>query len=224
MLWNAIKFLLVLAILPAQYYISAWLAPSDLRSSRNLRDGGYGLVRDIEQNLYQFESYVQTKFSYLHRLGKGRMWGVGGGLSSDDLGESPAIEVIKHDYYGKGLRTRKDRSRVAYRLGQLMRHKHTGFNCIVVGWDEEGLAPDDWFQERNVAAKERNQPYYRVILDQSAGKEYEYFPQSDLVPVNDPALRRSFQSSHLGYFFENYHENMGHFVAKRWLRKLYPKD
>ncbi len=61
------------------------------------------------------------------------------GVPEEDRLESPAVEVLRHDYFGRGLRTRKQRAGVTFRLGQLVRDLETGDLAVIIGWDEEGV-------------------------------------------------------------------------------------
>ena len=64
-------------------------------------------------------------------------------------------KVTKSNYFAGGRKSRTNRAGVHYRIGQVFTHKKHGYKGMIVGWDREAKAPDEWFEMNAVALKDR---------------------------------------------------------------------
>lgn len=74
-------------------------------------------------------------------------------LKSVDYDDELALEVLAYRKnlvdFGESSVTRAPRpSRVLYRVGQVIRHKHLDLVGVIIGWDERAMAPASWI-DRN---------------------------------------------------------------------------
>ena len=65
-------------------------------------------------------------------------------------------------------RTRETGKDVRYRVGQLFQHKRYNYHAIIVGWDWNCKATEEWISRMNVAdlARGRHQAFYHVLYVQ----------------------------------------------------------
>jgi heat shock protein HspQ len=90
-----------------------------------------------------------------------------------------------------------------FEIGQIVRHRRYGYRGVVFGFDPVCTASDTWYQH-NQTQPDRNQPWYRVLVD---GHEHTtYVAQSNLVadtspdPVRHPWLDKIFTGRRSGRY------------------------
>ena len=66
-----------------------------------------------------------------------------------------------------------------YEEGQLVRHRRYGYRGVVVAFDRNCHAADDWYKS-NRTRPERNQPWYHVLVD--GAHHVTYAAQTSLLP------------------------------------------
>ncbi|KFM60948.1 hypothetical protein X975_01775, partial [Stegodyphus mimosarum] len=81
----------------------------------------------------------------------------------DDVGESPAIEVMKYKqkngFFAFSPEPRTYRSpEVKFRVGQVVIHKNWKYRGVVIGWDEKAKAPEEWLD--NMHGPENKVSYF----------------------------------------------------------------
>lgn len=66
-------------------------------------------------------------------------------------------------------RTKETAARVRYHVGQVFKHKRYHYQAIIIGWDLECTATEDWISMMRVAelARGRHQSFYQVLYVQS---------------------------------------------------------
>ena len=79
--------------------------------------------------------------------------------------------------------------------GELVRHRRYGYRGVVVAFDLQCEAPDDWYKQNRTQPK-KNQPWYHVLVD---GQEHTtYVAERHLAgepvpaPIRHPLLDRYF--------------------------------
>ena len=90
-----------------------------------------------------------------------------------------------------------------YEIGELVQHRLYGYRGVVVGMDYACEADEDWYQ-RNRTQPDRNQPWYRVLVD---GGRQTYVAQDNLEPddtgelVDHPAVPVIFTTFLAGRYY-----------------------
>ncbi|PRW50954.1 F-box only 21-like [Chlorella sorokiniana] len=88
-----------------------------------------------------------------------------------------------------------DAERVLFRAGQVMRHKRYHYRGVIVGWDTECRASEEWMQQMGVDRLPggRAQPFYHVLPDPEdrPGQAATYVAQENIALEPLPALHRS---------------------------------
>ncbi|XP_014681547.1 PREDICTED: F-box only protein 21-like [Priapulus caudatus] len=147
----------------------------------------------------------------------------------DDLGESPALEVLAYKnkdgkgYFAKSTTPRSPRSsKVKFRVGQVIKHKIWGYRGVIIGWDEDAKAPEWWVNQNHPDDKPdwRTQPNYSVIVDTRDRPT----PQSTYIPQENIEVLKQTKIIHpvLDDYFENYDGTQ--YLIRPWLKALYPHD
>ena len=70
-------------------------------------------------------------------------------------GECIAFEVLKYrEKREKGAfasstrpRTNRAKPEIKYRIGQVIKHKRWGYRAVIVGWDHQASAPEEWIKQ-----------------------------------------------------------------------------
>ena len=70
-------------------------------------------------------------------------------------GECIAFEVLKYrEKREKGAfasstkpRTNRSKPEIKYRIGQVIKHKRWGYRAVIVGWDQQANAPEEWIKQ-----------------------------------------------------------------------------
>ncbi|MDP6357295.1 MAG: heat shock protein HspQ [Planctomycetota bacterium] len=85
-----------------------------------------------------------------------------------------------------------------FRPGQLVKHRRYGYRGVVVDYDLECKAGEDWYQTNNTQP-DKMQPWYHVLVHNSASTTYA--AQTSLMPdeSTDPILH-----PWVDYFFESF--------------------
>nr|CAG4643126.1 EOG090X047D [Ilyocryptus agilis] len=109
---------------------------------------------------------------------------------SDDLMESPAKEVFEFrekesSYFASSEVPRYNRRGVIFRIGDVVVHKEKGFRGVVVGWDNEARAPEDYLLEMYGDVNPvsvLNQPNYLIAVDtrDRPTPQFTYVPADNL--------------------------------------------
>ncbi|XP_067123717.1 uncharacterized protein [Centruroides vittatus] len=148
--------------------------------------------------------------------------------NSDDLqAESPAIEVMKfkqkHGYFASSPEPRNPRSPdVKYRIGQVIVHKKWNYRGVIIGWDEEAKAPEEWLKIMHGAEHPhwRKMPNYAILVDSRdrSRPQITYVPEENIEVVKNTRI--------LNQDLEDYFEHFdgAQYIPRPWLRSLYPLD
>jgi heat shock protein HspQ len=93
-----------------------------------------------------------------------------------------------------------------FQPGQLVKHKKYGYRGVIVSVDRHCKADPDWYMS-NQSQPERKQPWYHVLVDDSATVTYpaeENLMEDDSnLPVNHLLLEVFFRSFEAGVYLRN---------------------
>eukprot|EP00794_Sanderia_malayensis_P000073 gene73-670_t len=217
--FRGVHLLLLVLALPAQYLISKWMTPSTSDReymTRRLVNGIQNHVNGIlsievwKSLLIRFLKYASVPYS---------------NSRIDDTGECVAKEVFLYKnpngYFAGSPEPRSQRpSNIAYRVGQVIRHKKFGYRGVIVGWDKKAKAPDSWLSVNFPNPETRKQPAYAVLVHTSdkSPAQITYVTQENIeviayTEIEHPEISEYFDS------FDN-----AQYILRPWLRKLYPHD
>ena len=90
--------------------------------------------------------------------------------------------------------------------GQLVKHKRYGYRGVIVSVDRHCKADPNWYMS-NQSQPDRKQPWYHVLVDDSATVTYP--AQENLIeddsglPVNHPLVEVFFSSFESGVYLRN---------------------
>jgi heat shock protein HspQ len=93
-----------------------------------------------------------------------------------------------------------------FRPGQLIKHRRYGYRGVVVDFDLECKAGEDWYQSNNTKP-EKMQPWYHVLVHDSTSTTYA--AQTSLIPdestdkIHHPWLDYFFEGFEDGWYLRN---------------------
>lgn len=238
-------FALMLAF-PVQYYLSDSYGASQMsrtQSTHSLVKGTTGFIKtyltpsSITKNLNNINNILEK---YLEELEEAkRNTKKKKRTVHSAAGESPAHEVIRYRGMGKGyfghsseVRSRELGDEVDYYVGQVFRHKKFDYYGVIVGWDRECIAPENW-KKQNLGSKwqkMQKQPFYSVLTNKG---DTRYVAQEniDLVGGNfkmtstkNAAERINESNGEVQDYFDFYDESTESFHPRPAIKLLYPDD
>ncbi|BFZ25200.1 hypothetical protein BsWGS_28239 [Bradybaena similaris] len=145
----------------------------------------------------------------------------------EELGESPALEVIQHKspqgYFAGSTEVRSPRPLdVRFRVGQVVRHKIWGYKGVIIGWDPVAHAPEQWLNQMHPPDKWhwRKMPNYSVLVD----VKDRPVPQVTYVPQENMEVITGTEISHpdVDSYFDSF--DGGQYIMRPALKYLYPHD
>lgn len=95
-------------------------------------------------------------------------------------------------------------SRARFRIGQPVRHKLFSYRGVIVDVDATCQASQEWYEKRTVTRPPKDQPWYHVLVHNSA--HMTYVPERNLAPdlsgrpVDHPALDAYFDGMENGLY------------------------
>lgn len=204
---------------PLQYIIVQNWGSSE--SSRS-----YALKRFITHGTRFYDDYLNLSSwkQWLFNLLK--ISSVSHSYDSDDVGESPAVEVMKfkqnNGYFASSPDPRNSRSpNIEFRVGQVVIHKIWKYRGVIIGWDDKALAPPNWIEEINKKNKLwKNMPNYSILVDtrDRLTPQLTYVPQENLEVVKNTKVFHPL----IDHYFENF--DGAQYIPRPWLQTLYPLD
>ncbi|XP_019741245.1 F-box only protein 21 [Hippocampus comes] len=132
------------------------------------------------------------------------------------------LEHIQHKKHPAAPEVKRrgaaDHRDVRYSVGLVMKHKRSGYNCVIYGWDPKCTMSQEWITTMRVhqLPDGAEQPFYNVLVQDGTCR---YAAQENLEPhsapleIGHPEVGR--------YFCEFAHT---HYVANDELRTRYPDD
>uniref|UniRef100_A0A146P8D3 F-box protein 21 n=1 Tax=Fundulus heteroclitus TaxID=8078 RepID=A0A146P8D3_FUNHE len=107
---------------------------------------------------------------------------------------------------------------VHYSVGLIMKHKRSGYNCVIYGWDPKCTMSQEWITTMRVnqLSSGSNQPFYNVLVQDGTCR---YAAQENLEPHSAPL---EIGHPEVGRYFSEFAET--HYVANEELQTRYPED
>ncbi|XP_054630852.1 F-box only protein 21 [Dunckerocampus dactyliophorus] len=107
---------------------------------------------------------------------------------------------------------------VQYSVGLVMKHKRSGYNCVIYGWDPKCTMSQEWITTMRVQqlSNGANQPFYNVLVQDGTCR---YAAQENLEPHASPL---EIGHPEVGRYFSEFADT--HYVANEELQARYPED
>ncbi|XP_046907943.1 F-box only protein 21 isoform X1 [Hypomesus transpacificus] len=107
---------------------------------------------------------------------------------------------------------------VQFSVGLIMKHKRSGYNCVIYGWDPKCTMSQEWITTMRVnqLPSGPNQPFYNVLVQDGTCR---YAAQENLEPHSAPL---EIGHPEVGRYFSQFCES--HYVANEDLQTRYPED
>eukprot|EP00041_Stephanoeca_diplocostata_P009253 m.141300 g.141300 ORF g.141300 m.141300 type:complete len:232 (-) comp17669_c0_seq1:148-843(-) len=224
------KLIALLLCVPTQLWLSQTTAPANngrVGERIDWKGGGHGLM-DIEGRFQNGIHMLGAPYRLYKRIMHIEKNDYGPKLQpSGAQPKSPAVEVIKASYFAASRRIRRDRRKLSYRVGQVFVHKKHGYKGLIIGWDSAARAPAAWFKDNHVSVKQRQQPWYAVLVDSGDRDEAysrTYVMEENIQIVSDQAEVQAFHHSDTSDYFVGYDAHMQRWEPTERLRRRYPED
>uniref|UniRef100_A0A673IIC0 F-box only protein 21-like n=1 Tax=Sinocyclocheilus rhinocerous TaxID=307959 RepID=A0A673IIC0_9TELE len=107
---------------------------------------------------------------------------------------------------------------VLYSVGLIMKHKRSGYNCVIYGWDPKCTMSQEWINTMRVhqLSKGADQPFYNVLVQDGTCR---YAAQENLEPHSAPL---EIAHTEVGRYFSEFSDT--HYIANEELQARYPED
>ncbi|XP_031602959.1 F-box only protein 21 isoform X1 [Oreochromis aureus] len=107
---------------------------------------------------------------------------------------------------------------VQYSVGLIMKHKRSGYNCVIYGWDPKCTMSPEWISTMRVhqLSNGANQPFYNVLVQDGTCR---YAAQENLEPHSAPL---EIGHPEVGRYFSEFADT--YYVANEELQTRYPED
>ncbi|XP_016363494.1 F-box only protein 21-like [Sinocyclocheilus anshuiensis] len=107
---------------------------------------------------------------------------------------------------------------VQYSVGLIMKHKRSGYNCVIYGWDPKCTMSQEWINTMRVhqLSKGADQPFYNVLVQDGTCR---YAAQENLEPHSAPL---EIAHPEVGRYFTEFSDT--HYIANEELQARYPED
>ncbi|XP_051749994.1 F-box only protein 21 isoform X1 [Ctenopharyngodon idella] len=107
---------------------------------------------------------------------------------------------------------------VQYSVGLVMKHKRSGYNCVIYGWDPKCTMSQEWINTMRVhqLSKGADQPFYNVLVQDGTCR---YAAQENLEPHSAPL---EIAHPEVGRYFSEFSDT--HYIANEELQARYPED
>ncbi|ESO84052.1 hypothetical protein LOTGIDRAFT_229575 [Lottia gigantea] len=217
---------LLLLVLPLQYFVSQYMSRSESQRDYAFRSLLSNFV-GFKNRYFSWQSWHKWCLNVIDKF-QTKVDGRPDYAGKDDLnGESPAYEVFKYKdskgYFSGSPNPRSPKSsEVKFRVGQVIKHKIWGYRGVIIGWDEEARAPENWLKQMHPKGKEhwRKMPNYSILVDTRDRLEAQvtYVPQENIELLMHTKV--------IHPLLENYFEGFdgGQYVCRPWLKSVYPHD
>uniref|UniRef100_A0A8C5N6K3 Hemimethylated DNA-binding domain-containing protein n=1 Tax=Gouania willdenowi TaxID=441366 RepID=A0A8C5N6K3_GOUWI len=115
-------------------------------------------------------------------------------------------------------RSAPEHMEVQYSVGLIMKHKRSGYNCVIYGWDPKCTMSQEWITTMRVhqLPNGANQPFYNVLVQD---KTCRYAAQENLEPHSAPL---EIGHPEVGRYFTEFSDT--HYIANEELQSRYPED
>lgn len=216
------QFAVLLLCVPIQYFIVQYSGTSETTRTYQISNM-VSQIRDFQSRWFRIEPWTRWCQSLVLKITEGAL---SKPSAAEDLGESPAFEVLKYrekdGFFGTSADIRITRGpHVKFRVGQVVKHKRWGYRGVIVGWDETARAPEAWLKQMHENNRHwRDQPNYSILVDtrDRTAPQLTYVPQENI----EVAKGTKVLHPNVDEFFETYDGSQ--YLPRPWLRGLYPRD
>ncbi|XP_068923086.1 F-box only protein 21-like isoform X2 [Petaurus breviceps papuanus] len=132
-------------------------------------------------------------------------------------------EEYIHAYFAEPTQIRSPRPEsIQFKVGMVIMHKQLGFSGVIIGWDVEARAPEEWLKQKYPPEKQylRKSPHYRILVNKSnrIGISTAYVPEENLKVIT------GYEVFHpdLKAYFSKYDGTK--YIMQPWLKQIYPHD
>ncbi|CAD5116031.1 DgyrCDS4963 [Dimorphilus gyrociliatus] len=229
-----LQFSAIFLLVPVQYLVTKYSSNTATEQTQSIKQ----LVRSIRTfsdkylSLYSWKTWSKElilKFSGLkkRKLKVDKAAKNKKEMGGESFGQSPAVEVRKmkdpNGYFASSPEVRSPRpAHVKYRIGQVMKHKKWGYRGIIVGWDVRARAPEEWLRQMHPPDKPhwRDYPNYSIIVDTRDRPDGQttYVAEENIEIVSNTKVMHPQTDKH----FESW--DGAQYIARPWLKELYPHD
>ncbi|TWW60217.1 F-box only protein 21 [Takifugu flavidus] len=132
------------------------------------------------------------------------------------------LEHIQHKKHPAApevkLRNAPEHLEVQYSVGLIMKHKRSGYNCVIYGWDPKCTMNQEWITTMrvNLLPNGPNQPFYNVLVQDGTCR---YAAQENLEPHSAPM---EIGHPEVGRYFSEFADT--HYATNEELQTRYPED
>lgn len=88
--------------------------------------------------------------------------------------------------------------RANFTVGAIVHHRLFDYRGVIVDVDAEFLGSEEWYDQVALTRPPKNQPWYHVLVDNSASETYvaerNLEPDSSSSPVQHPAVEEFFKT------------------------------
>ncbi|CAG08150.1 unnamed protein product, partial [Tetraodon nigroviridis] len=132
------------------------------------------------------------------------------------------LEHIQHKKHPAApevkLRSSPEHAEVQYSVGLIMKHKRSGYNCVIYGWDPKCTMNQEWITTMrvNLLPNGPQQPFYNVLVQDGTCR---YAAQENLEPHSAPM---EIGHPEVGRYFSEFANS--HYAANEELQARYPED
>uniref|UniRef100_A0A8B9J9Z1 F-box protein 21 n=1 Tax=Astyanax mexicanus TaxID=7994 RepID=A0A8B9J9Z1_ASTMX len=115
-------------------------------------------------------------------------------------------------------RSAPEHCQVQYSVGLVMKHKRSGYNCVIYGWDPKCTMSQEWITTMRVhqLPNGANQPFYNVLVQDGTCR---YAAQENLEPHSAPL---EIAHPEVGRYFTEFTDT--HYISNEELQTRYPDD
>lgn len=211
---------------PLQYFLVNYWNSSEITRTHAINEFIKGLVQ-FKASIFHWNSWEKWCLRFLSIFWSKDLFDKSLYDSDDLQAESPAVEVMKykqkHGYFTLSPEPRNPRSpSVKYRIGQVVVHKIWHYRGVIIGWDEEAKAPEEWFKIMHGTGRQhwRKMPNYAILVDSRdrSKSQITYVPEENIEVVKNTRIL----NQDLEEYFENF--DGAQYIPRPWLRTLYPHD
>lgn len=230
---------IILLVVPAQYFITQrWKPASADKQQQNVKE----LVRQFgnwknkffsKATWQQWFKDIQDSFlSYKHVAVEKAKSYTTSSASTYEVGAEVALEpseraiLKRRDMDGNFAASAVPRNprpaHIKYRIGQVIRHKTYGYRGVIVGWDATAKAPEGWLDTMHGKNRPhlRLLPNYSVLVDvrDRKGPQITYVVEENISIITDHEVNHPQVKDYFNGF------DGVQYIAKQWLKKIYPHD
>eukprot|EP00095_Tigriopus_kingsejongensis_P011863 maker-scaffold180_size281610-snap-gene-0.37 protein:Tk11863 transcript:maker-scaffold180_size281610-snap-gene-0.37-mRNA-1 annotation:"f-box only protein 21" len=217
-----VQLALLFLCVPVQYLAVQYMGSNEVSRSYAISQM-VSQFKDVQSNWLQVEPWKQWCLQMILKLADPAY---NPENSHNDLGESPAFEVLKYrekdGYFSQSAEIRNPKPpHVNFRVGQVIRHKLWGYHGVIVGWDETARAPEAWIKQMHGDKTHwRAQPNYSILVDtrDRPSPQVTYVPQENIEIVKQVKIIHP----NIDDYFDNFDGSQ--YLPRPWVKGIYPKD